>query len=291
MIDVAIRHRTLMSIFTAVVNCIVLLGYLGQRIYVFFASWKAVVQKWEVSSEKEGEYIFMYLSIPGFTFKPGQWTRLSVPSLSRVSHPFTLIPTDKHDANVAIFIKLTGKFTRKLAATDGTNLSLSLQGPYGLPSLPTSELVLFVVGGIGVTPALSLLPAAAACGQKTSLFWSLRSEVLWQHALPFLQANLDDLSCITVKDERTVGRVSVTEWLEKMEKHYSSEGLRCGTIFVCGPASMSQEVRMAMKVSKGSMKWFLHVEEFQFLPKTMQPKIGGTSRTTKAEVASKHEEV
>lgn len=292
MIDAAIRHKSLLSIFTAVVNCLVLLGYIGQRIYVWASSWKAVVQKWEVISEKEEKYIFLYLSIPGFRFKPGQWTRLSVPSLSTVSHPFTLIPTDKHDANVAIFIKVTGKFTKKLAATDGngTNLSLSLQGPYGLPSLPSCELVLFVVGGIGVTPALSLLPSVAACGQKTSLFWCLRSEVLLQHALPFLQANLDDLSCITVKGhaDQTVGRVSVTEWLEKMEKHHSSEGLRRGTIFVCGPASMAQEVRMAMKVSKGSMKWCLHVEEFQFLP-MMQPKMGRTSRTRKAEIASKHE--
>lgn len=295
MIDTAIRHKSLLSIFTAGANCIVLLGYIGQRIYVSVASswFQAVVQKWEVISEKQQKYIFLYLSIPGFRFKPGQWTRLSVPSLSTVSHPFTLIPTDKHDANVAIFIKVTGKFTKKLAASDGRNLSLSLQGPYGLPSLPSlpsCELVLFVVGGIGVTPALSLLPSVAACGQKTSLFWCLRSEVLLQHALPFLQANLDDLSCITVKGHaETVGGVSVTEWLEKMEKHHSSEGLRRGTIFVCGPASMAQEVRMAMKVSKGSMKWCLHVEQFQFLP--MQPKIGRTSRTRKAEVASKHEEV
>mmetsp|Transcript_42796 Transcript_42796/g.93086 ORF Transcript_42796/g.93086 Transcript_42796/m.93086 type:complete len:370 (-) Transcript_42796:493-1602(-) len=112
MIEAAVRHRNLITIVTAVVNCAVLLAYVGQRSYVWAFARKAVVRKSEVIAEKDGEHIFLYLSVPGFSFKVGQWTRLWIPSLSSVAHPFTLIPANEPGADVALFIKAGGPAPR-----------------------------------------------------------------------------------------------------------------------------------------------------------------------------------
>jgi len=305
MVDAALLHRSLVSIVTAVVNCVVLLGYLAQRIYIWVSSGKAVVKKSEVS--RTG-HIFLYLSVPGFKFQPGQWSRLYIPSISAVAHPFTLIPANgRHDANVAIFMKVSGEFTTKLAsALEGKEkLEISLQPPYGRPCPMTTDAVIFVLGGVGVTPALSLLPAEAAKGKKVSIYWSLRSQALCQESLPFFQHLLDDenLSCVKVKDSNLVQQPeSIPTWLEKMAASYDSKGLSSATIFVCGPASMAEEVRRTLdsdKWPKSSIKWQLHVEEFQFLPKVLQPdarrvsKTGGNSKecATQAAHSGGHEQV
>lgn len=39
-------------------------------------------------------------NVKNFSFKPGQWGHLTVPSIGQVPHPFTLVPGDGPDSNV-----------------------------------------------------------------------------------------------------------------------------------------------------------------------------------------------
>ena len=79
--------------------------------------------------------------------------------------------------------------------------------------------------------------------------------------------------------------------MEKVAKHQASEGQWNGTIFVCGPKSMADEVRKAVKASRSGVKWHVHTEEFRFLPKFCRPdRVDGTI-PTKAEGNLSRQEV
>ncbi|CAE7847037.1 DUOX1, partial [Symbiodinium sp. KB8] len=134
-----------------------------------------------VSVETGSTHVFLDLSILGFSFRPGQWGRLLVPSLSPIAHPFTLVP-GREGATVSLCIKVGGKFTSQLAdcCQAGKPPAMCLQGPYGCPCAPAKEAqrIVFVLGGVGVTPALSLAAREQASGREVDLFWALRSEAL-----------------------------------------------------------------------------------------------------------------
>mmetsp|Transcript_42795 Transcript_42795/g.93080 ORF Transcript_42795/g.93080 Transcript_42795/m.93080 type:complete len:479 (-) Transcript_42795:189-1625(-) len=291
MIEAAVRHRNLITIVTAVVNCAVLLAYVGQRSYVWAFARKAVVRKSEVIAEKDGEHIFLYLSVPGFSFKVGQWTRLWIPSLSSVAHPFTLIPANEPGADVALFIKVAGAFTQRLAARlrEGhlERLQISLQGPFGRPAVAAVPPVVYVCGGVGITPCLA---AQGLSNGRGRLYWALRSEALLRRVMERLE--LDELSCVKLKGRQAEADESITAWLEKVAKQQASEGQWNGTIFVCGPKSMSDEVRKAVKASRMSgVKWHVHTEEFRFLPKFCRPNGVDGTIPTKAEGNLSRQEV
>merc|ERR1712129_93245 len=93
---------------------------------------------------------------------------------------------------VQFFIKVSGQFTANLAAAckpGGGYPSIRLEGPYGTPPLPApwASAMVFVIGGVGITPALSLLPKACKSIKMTPLYWALRSTKLLERCRPLLE--------------------------------------------------------------------------------------------------------
>jgi predicted ferric reductase len=115
-------------------------------------------------------------------YRPGQYIKLLAPEISLISHPFTINrcppaitstshnDTDNNDHRMRVIFRQTGPFTKQL----GTRLllllnhetdvvpKLTLDGFHG-PSnrlqlaLQQHDVVVFVAGGIGITPYLTLL--------------------------------------------------------------------------------------------------------------------------------------
>ncbi|CAE7524772.1 tmoF [Symbiodinium sp. CCMP2592] len=298
----AFKRKTPVTITTAILNSTAVLAYLGQKIYTHVATKYAVVQKSEVSVEPRSSHVFLDLSIPGFAFQAGQWGRLRVPSLSSVAHPFTLVP-GRDGATVSLCIKVGGKFTSQLAecCQVGKPPAMCLQGPYGCPCQPAKETqrAVFVLGGVGITPALSLATREHTSGRQVDLFWALRSEALLQYAAPFLELCLSSRSCVHLRgkafgEDRPLplharhGSKELRAWLAELGKSYA-DGVSAASIFVCGPENMVREVKQFLLEDASFTQWSLHVEEFHFLPQI--PSRGAPSNHAETKLADKEGDV
>jgi ferredoxin-NADP reductase len=112
---------------------------------------------------------------------------------------------DETEEHLQLFTKVSGRFTARLAnacASDNEPPAMCLQGPFGNPPLPTTDInaVVFVLGGVGVTPALSLVAEASKmCGDQVRVYWNLRSMELFKRSAPFLTPHLKpELQCIRI---------------------------------------------------------------------------------------------
>lgn len=171
---------------------------------------------------------------------------------------------------------------------------MTIQGPYGLPPSPL-EAVIFVIGGVGVTPCLSLVgEARRKCGSaKVKLFWSCRSAGLLKKCIPMLAADgLEEANaCIqctsTIPEEQMQlpvqkGRRDLYEWMSQADSDFGTAGVTSVLVFACGPEAMVKQAG-AFVSSKGKsvQTWQFHAEEFRFLPSK-----GGQQSAKSAAVAA-----
>jgi ferredoxin-NADP reductase len=112
---------------------------------------------------------------------------------------------DETEEHLQLFTKVSGQFTSRLAkacASVNGPPAMCLQGPFGNPPLRMTDInaVVFVLGGVGVTPALSLVAEASKiCGDQVRVYWNLRSMELFKRSAPFLTPYLKpELQCIRV---------------------------------------------------------------------------------------------
>lgn len=132
-----------------------------------------------------------------FPYYPGQYCFINIPSISLLEwHPFTISSASTYE--VTFHIKDMGPrtFTGRLyqAAQLQTPLTVSLDGPYGMPiDFSQYTKVLLVAGGIGVTPVKSIFESLR--GQPVSylrcvhLLWVVRDASL----LRLMEGSLQDL--------------------------------------------------------------------------------------------------
>jgi len=284
MIGHAYYLKTIASILIAGVNGLALLLFFVQKIWVKASAGKVDTKSAELVDETGGQHLFLNMQVKNFSFQPGQWGHLTVPSIGPVPHPFTLVPGDG-DSNVRIFMKINRSgFTSKLAkaCSGGTAPPMKLEGPHGLPCVPSKGMqrTVFVFGGVGITPGLSLAKAATEhSGRKVALYWSLRSLELLKRAAPLLEPHLDtDLSCVNLNGsgvqeggtdlplQATYAMQDLHKWLENAGQVYVKEGVTNAMVFVCGPPGLADAAKAAARKSAGGLKWHVHVEEFLFLP-------------------------
>ncbi|CAE7708246.1 unnamed protein product [Symbiodinium necroappetens] len=304
MLGHAVQLQTIASVSMATLSASLLCLYGLQKLYVRASTYHVEVRSASVASDGSGKHLFLSLEATGFSFKAGQWGHLLAEQISSVPHPFTLVPGEG-DGKLQIFMKVHSGFTDKLAKAcqRGRELRLQLQGPYGLPPwpLPGVARMVFVLGGVGVTPALSLAPAAAQKAQKVCVFWSLKSLALLEKAAPLLEPHLDPRSSVQIAgageaSDRPLplkahrNRMDAGDWLVKLSETFPDEGALQGQVmvFVCGPPRLV----VATKAAAGRLAWHVHVEEFAFLPsssgssdsmvQTQEPQVLGRRAATPA---------
>ena len=84
-----------------------------------------------------------------------------IPSLNMFEfHPFSIV-TSPHEKKIQLLIKSSGQWTSKLnyLAKDGPKkIQLYIEGPYGELefNINTSDVIIIITGGVGMTPALSI---------------------------------------------------------------------------------------------------------------------------------------
>lgn len=207
----------------------------------------------------------------GLRFLPGQfaWLTLGRTPFAVEDHPFSFSSSAEDTAGVAMTIKEAGDFTRSVKHVEpGT--PAYLDGPHGaftIDRYPAPGCV-FVAGGVGITPVISMLRTLADRGDRRPqlLVYGARSwdEITFREELEQLQARLR-LRVVHVLSQAPPdwqgerGRVTV----ELLERHLP-EDRTSFLYFVCGPPPMMDAVEHALR--RAGVPWpNIYTERFNMV--------------------------
>jgi predicted ferric reductase len=207
----------------------------------------------------------------GMTFAAGQyaWLTLGETPFSLQQHPFSMFSSAKVTQRIEFAIKEAGDFTSTIKdVRPGTRAFL--EGPYGAFRIdPGADAAVLVVGGIGGTPALSMLRTACDLGDRRPfvlIYGNVRHEEI---------AFRDELETLTNELELKVVHVlsePEPEWTgesgnitkEILDRHLAPLADRDVQYFVCGPPPMMDQVEHAL-LARGVPRWRLLSERFDFV--------------------------
>lgn len=178
-------------------------------------------------------------------FIPGQFVNISLPEVGPEAKSYT-IASSPRDARIFIAVREAGVFSRALCARKaGEEVLLSEPLGYFYPEDNATPRI-FVAGGIGVMPFVSI--ARAGADAPTLLLYSNRSalDVPFRSVLSELQTENKNLSIryfITREDApegEVAGRISAERLRDALEENSG------GNFFLCGSIAFVRDMRLAL---------------------------------------------
>lgn len=219
--------------------------------------------------DSDREHLDIYLKLAAgqkMDFKPGQFIFVQFLSqrVSHEPHPFT-ISSAPDDPYLRISIKPAGDFTYSLFALQ-KDTPVKVFGPYGHFAndfISSDEENLWIAGGIGVTPFLSLIRgySQALKHKQVTLYYCTRNiaearyiseinELITSQNLP--------INFVPYFSEQN-GRISATKLLKSTQNHSKLK------ILMCGPVSMLDSLSSQFQ-ELGIGRSRISFEEFNFKP-------------------------
>jgi predicted ferric reductase len=191
-------------------------------------------------------------------YEPGQFIFVSFKnsSVGPEPHPFSLI-SNPEENSIQIAAKIAGDFTSKLPGLKIGDKA-KIEGPFGKFNYKNakSKQQIWIAGGIGITPFLSMARSINWPEYKIDLYYSFRNATDG--------AYLDELKDISFENPNfsflpwTSGKVGQ---LNVSNIRALSSGLEGKSIFVCGPVAMMQAIEKGLKDEKIPSEC-IHTEEF-----------------------------
>lgn len=173
-----------------------------------------------------------------FMFKAGQYIRMTIPDLSADvpggnTRDFTISSSPNVKNAISITFRESGSAFKKALLEAPAGTKLTVQGPLGVFTLPEDPRVpiIFIAGGIGVTPALSMIRFVTE--EKSSQ----KIHLVYANASRERAAYLEELQILSKKNPNVIltekiGRVDV-EFIKEQTKSTS------GTLwYICGQPQM-----------------------------------------------------
>jgi predicted ferric reductase len=232
---------------------------------------------------------------------PGTWLSISCPQAqSTLSHPFTAIVQQTGGsgqvAEFSFVLKANQSgWVRRLydwiERNPKNQPTFFLSGPYGggIGSLRELRTIVFVVAGVGFTPAASMAHHLRSQGKEIHVVWTFRSLELYQEGWEyFSQLPLDcvhfhltgaahvesvgrvarrivDQSGAYTDDctELQLGRPSLPDIFHRVATRNARLNIFDIGVFVCGPDSLRTSVAEATKSSSSDTHFHVHAESFQ----------------------------
>lgn len=207
----------------------------------------------------------------GTPFRAGQfaWLKIGTSCFVFEEHPFTIASTAEDPHRKQFAVKALGDFTELLRGLR-PGRRVYLDGPYGqmtMDGLESSWGFVFIAGGIGVTPMLSMLRTLADRGDRRPhlLLLGARTEndIVLRPEIEELSERLSLKVVYTLNDpppgwRGESGRVDgalLDRWLPRRarKKH---------DYFLCGPPMMVTAVDLALK-DRGIPTHRIHTERFE----------------------------
>ena len=165
-------------------------------------------------------------------------------------------------------IKNLGNYTSKLTDLT-TQTPIVLDGPYGtFTPLADNRRKVFVAGGIGITPFLSILSTWQELKQvpKTVLLWSVRTEAELIDA-PLLKQMADRCTWFTfvptVTNEQSSAYLHGRITPQLLTQTLVAGDPRTTDLYICGPTALIRLVQGSAR-SCGVQRQNIHFELFSF---------------------------
>jgi predicted ferric reductase len=222
-------------------------------------------QTWTLALEPVGRPLLT-------SFKPGQfaWLTLRASPFAAREHPFSISSSPGQLPTVEMTIRSLGDFTSEIRYVEPGERAY-LDGPYGIFShhgYPDAPGFGFIVGGVGITPVISMLRSMAEEREQRPLWLFFANpaldQILFREELDRLAARLE-LKVVHILQEPPPGWEGEGGLLTKEIILRHAPVTRCPTLhwFICGPPPMlaaAEDHLQALQVPPGHM----HVELFNF---------------------------
>ena len=189
----------------------------------------------------------------GIPLAPGQfaWLRLGGHPYSINEHPFSLSSSAVDPRHPSFSIKASGDYTSTIGALPVGSRVL-VDGPHGAwePALPDRGFLL-IVGGIGVTPAMSIIRTLADMGDSRpiDLIYGARTwnDVTFRDELAELAERIS-LRITYVLSEPDAGWAGNAGYItHELLAHTLPEDAAVRNVMVCGPPMMMKSVTEALR--------------------------------------------
>ena len=195
-----------------------------------------------------------------FRFEPGQFAFVTINAAGfREAHPFT-ISSGAQESGLRFTMKVLGDYTRRVRDDLAAGVDADIEGPYGrFNPLRGPEKQVWVAGGIGITPFLSVLRTMTpGHGRTVRLYYCVRVAA---EALFFgeLEARAAGLGGVTVSrfDSNAGARIDA----HAIRKDLGGD-LSDWSYYLCGPKPMVVAVSEGLKM-QGVPVRRIHNEEFE----------------------------
>ncbi|MBI4926962.1 MAG: ferric reductase-like transmembrane domain-containing protein [Anaerolineae bacterium] len=210
----------------------------------------------------------------GFRFQPGQfaWITAWNSPFADTEHPFSLSSSAEQPGKIEFTIKELGDFTRTIK-TMQPGQTVYVDGPYGSFSPdrhPHAGGFVFIAGGIGITPIMSMMRTLADRGDRRPLTLIYANKV--DDAVPFrdeiekLKSRLN-LRVVEVLETPPANWEGEQGFVTRkvLEKYLPPERARDAyEIFICGPKPMMDAVERSL-VELGIFIGDFHSERFDLV--------------------------
>ncbi len=200
------------------------------------------------------------------SFKPGQFIFIKFAlsakqGIAKESHPFS-IASAPGDNKLKLYVKSLGDFTTSLKNLEVGRIA-QLQGAYGRFSFTrfSDSPQVWIAGGIGVTPFLSMAKSYTKNSPKVDLIYTVaqRTELLDQKALAeFLPNQFSTFRYFPYITSQQKGYITAKKI------HTMSGSFKGKEIFICGPPTFMRQLRLQLR-AMGVPNSRIHTEEFALL--------------------------
>ena len=209
---------------------------------------------------------------PVFEYKPGQFGfwRIIGKGFPREEHPFSLSSDPSEKNFITVTVKSLGDFTSRISEIK-KEFKVYIDAPYGKFSYldyPAETGIVLIAGGVGITPALSMLRYIRANDKdrKVMLLWGVRdqNELICRDEFSQMQKDMKNFSYVPVmfSDDKWSGEHGVINQ-EKIGRLMSDNkfDFKTSGFYICGPAPMLNAVLKSLKALKVRKKQ-IHYERF-----------------------------
>lgn len=232
------------------------LGWISSIVYVrVLRPWRTARRPWRVvevvrESGRSWTVVLRPQGHAGFDFRPGQfaWVTLRASPFALKEHPFSIASAPTPNGTLSFAIKELGDFTRTIGSVRVGEIAY-VDGPYGaftVDRFPDAAGFVFVAGGVGIAPIMSMLRALAERGELRPLvlFYGNR---LWEHVM--FREELAALAArLPLKVVHVLGEPPL-DWSGErglvtgdVLTHHLPREMEGFQVFICGPNPMIASV-------------------------------------------------
>jgi len=232
--------------------------FLWQRFFLFTFAPKYNIQN--ITKRANNTYTIQFALENGnepYPHNPGQFHFIKFTNckyLSSEEHPFTISSSPSEKSHLASTIKASGDFTSQIHELEEGD-KVKIIGPFGKMSFMEkshSGPIVFIAGGIGITPFASMLQYMADINheREVTLFYfnATEADVAFREELDKISENTFlNLKVVHILSKQDNWEGEKGRFNAKLLKKYCPGSISTNDYYVCGPPLMSQSVIGSLK--------------------------------------------